>query len=66
MTAIAISLPSRRVTRRQATILVMVVACIAALLYFEYQTYSQVAPSTDTQADTMCMASRIGLEGLCR
>ena len=66
MTAAAIPLPFRRLSRRQRAILVMVIAGVAALLYFEYQTYSRVAPSTDTQADTMCMAARIGLEGLCR
>ena len=42
-------------------ILTLVVAGVAALLYLEYRTFSRVAPTTATEADTMCMASRIGL-----
>ena len=62
MTAVAISLPSRRrLTRRQGIILTLAITAIAALLYFEYRTFSRVAPATATEADTLCMASRIGL-----
>ena len=61
MTAVAIALPSRRLSRRQGIILAVVVAGIAALLYFEYLTFSRVAATPATEADTMCIASRIGL-----
>ena len=62
MTAIALSIPSRgRLTRRQSVILALVIAGVALLLYFEYQTFTRVAPTTATEADTMCVASRIGL-----
>ena len=61
MTAAAISMPPRRLTRRQGMVLTLAIAGIAALLYFEYRTFSRVAPTTATEPDTMCMASRIGL-----
>ena len=61
MTVTAIPLPYRRFTRRHALILAAVTGAISALLYFEYRTYSRIAPAPATEADTMCMASRIGL-----
>lgn len=61
MTAVAISLPGRRLSRRQGLILTLVVASIVALLYFEYRTVSRVAATPATEADTLCLASRIGL-----
>jgi hypothetical protein len=61
MTAVAISIPGRRLTRRQMIILFSVIVAVAALLYFEYRTFTRLAPTTATEADTMCMASRIGL-----
>ena len=61
MTAVAVSIPPRRLSGRQIIILAVVIAGIAALLYFEYQTFSRVAATPATEADTACMASRIGL-----
>lgn len=66
MTVVAISLPGRRLSRRQGLVLTLVVASIAALLYFEYRTYTRVAATPATEADTMCVLARIGLEGICR
>jgi hypothetical protein len=66
MTAVAISLPRRRLTRRQGAILTLAIGAVAALLYFEYRTYTRVAPTTATEPDTMCMLARVGLDGLCR
>ena len=61
MTAVAVSLPPRRLSRRQTAILALVIVGVAALLYFEYRTFSRVAATPATEADTMCLASRIGL-----
>ena len=66
MTAVAISLPPRRLTRRQGVILALVIVALVALLSFEYRTFSRVAPTTATEPDTMCMLARVGLDGLCR
>jgi hypothetical protein len=65
MTAVAISQPTRRLSRRQTATLTLFIAAVAAVLYFEYRTFSRVAPNTATEADTMCMAARFGLGGLC-
>lgn len=62
MTAVTLSIsPRSRLSGRQGLILAVVVAGLAALLYFEYLTFSRVAPASATEADTLCMASRIGL-----
>ena len=62
MTSVALSVPNRpRLTPRQAIILATVMAAVVALLYFEYRTFSRVAATPATEADTLCMASRIGL-----
>jgi hypothetical protein len=66
MTSVAILLPNRRLARRQGVVLTLVVAGIAALLYFEYRTFSRVAPSTASEPDTMCVAARVGLSAICR
>ena len=61
MTAVVFSIPRPRLTRRQTVVLCSVIAGVVALLYFEYRTFTRLAPTTATEADTMCMASRIGL-----
>jgi hypothetical protein len=66
MTAVATPLPFRRLSRRQRTILVMIVAGVAALLYLEWRSVRTAPPGDVADQDTMCMASRIGLESLCR
>jgi hypothetical protein len=62
MTAVALSREtSRRLSGRQLVVLAMVTVGISALLYFEYRTFSRVAATPATEADSMCLASRIGL-----
>ena len=62
MTAVAASLPPRRISRRSLIVVTLVVATIATLLYVEWRTFSSAPASTaEAQPDTMCMASRIGL-----
>lgn len=47
--------------RRHTVVFALVVTAIAALLYFEYRTFSRVAATPATEADTLCVAARIGL-----
>ena len=62
MTAVALTLSPRGLSRRQSVILACVIAAVAALLYFEYRTFADSPAATNqTDPDTICMASRIGL-----
>lgn len=54
-------LAARRVSRRSVIIASAAVILVAALLYLEWRTVGSTVTSRDVEADTMCMASRIGL-----